>query len=157
MRRGNRFRRHAPGWNIIGWGLAAAMCLPAGAARADFTVCNPTPNRVALAIGYHDERDWVSEGWWNLAGNACETVLTGDLTGRFYYVHAIDYDGGGSWGGDAPLCTAVREFTIRGRTGCEARGYRRTGFYEVDTGEAQDWVLKLSDPRDKAADNRSGN
>lgn len=130
---------------LAGAGLAALLLANHGA-QADFTLCNPTSHRIAAAIGYHDEHDWVSEGWWNIEGKACETLLSGNLTGRFYYIYALDYDGGGSWGGSAFMCTGVRKFTIRGRANCETRDYRRTGFYEVDTNEAQDWVQQLSQP-----------
>lgn len=130
---------------LTGLGFAALFLSSAGA-RADFTLCNPTPDRIAVAIGYHDEYDWVSEGWWNIEGKDCEVLLKGDLTGRFYYIYALDYDSGGSWGGTAIMCTGIRKFTIRGRADCEIRGYRRTGFYEVDTNEERDWVQQLSPP-----------
>ena len=126
--------------------VALGMYLFTAPAHADLTVCNQNQDRVAVAVGYHDEHDWVAEGWWNIDGATCETVIEGNLTGRFYYVHAINYDSGGSWGGTSFMCTAVRKFTIRGRSSCAQRGYRRTGFYEIDTGDAQDWVQQLGQP-----------
>lgn len=49
------------------------------------------------------------------------------------------------WSGQAFMCTRDKEFTIRGTDDCLARGYDRTGFFEVDTGEQQTWTVQLTD------------
>src|SRR4029079_3613858 len=102
---------------------------------ADFRLCNETPSRVGIAIGYKDGDGWTTEGWWNLPARTCETVLKGNLVARYYYVYAIEYDSGGERMGQAYMCTRDKEFTIRGIGDCLARGYDRSGFFEVDTGE----------------------
>ena len=44
------------------------------------------------------------------------------------------------------MCTNDREFKIEGREDCFARGYERTGFFEVDTGkDAKNWTVQLTD------------
>lgn len=115
-------------------------------AHADLTLCNTTSSRVGIAIGYKDAKGWATEGWWNIASNTCETLLKGNLIARFYYIHAIDYDRGGEWAGKSFMCTAAKAFTIRGVKDCATRGYKRTGFFEVDTGEESDWTVRLTDP-----------
>ena len=45
------------------------------------------------------------------------------------------------------MCTREKEFTIRGTEDCLARGYDRTGFFEVDTGEQRSWTVQLTDDR----------
>lgn len=117
----------------------------ATAAHADLRMCNTTGSRVGVAIGYRDAQGWVTEGWWNLAPRACETLLRGTLAARFYYVHAVDYDKGGEWTGKSVMCTRNKEFTIRGIEDCLARGYDRSGFFEVDTGEQKGWTIQLTD------------
>ena len=62
-----------------------------------------------------------------------------------YYVYAVDYDRGGEWAGRAYMCTREKEFTIRGTEDCLARGYDRTGFFEVDTGEQPSWTVQLTE------------
>ncbi|WP_436639062.1 DUF1036 domain-containing protein [Microbaculum sp. FT89] len=131
--------------------LAAAlggMVLAASArdAAADFRICNTTPGRVGVAVGYKDDKGWATEGWWNIGPNSCETVLRGELASRYYYVYAIDYDHGGEWAGEAFMCTQDQMFTIRGINGCEDRGYQRTGFFEIDTQEQTTWTVQLQDP-----------
>src|SRR5215470_2679627 len=114
-------------------------------AAADFRLCNNTSSRVGVAVGYKDADGWTTEGWWNLPARSCETVLKGNLVARFYYVYAIDYDRGGEWMGQAYMCTRDKEFTIRGIGDCLARGYDRTGFFEVDTGEQRTWTVQLTE------------
>ncbi len=117
----------------------------AGPAAADFRLCNNTSSRVGIAVGYKDGQGWTTEGWWNLPARSCETVLKGNLVARYYYVYAIDYDRGGEWMGQAYMCTRDKEFTIRGIGDCLARGYDRTGFFEVDTGEQRAWTVQLTE------------
>ena len=96
-------------------------------------------------MGYKDADGWTTEGWWNLPARTCETVLKGNLVARYYYVYAIDYDRGGEWMGQAYMCTRDKEFTIRGIGDCLARGYDRSGFFEVDTGEQRAWTVQLTE------------
>ncbi|MFZ1921219.1 MAG: DUF1036 domain-containing protein [Xanthobacteraceae bacterium] len=123
----------------------ATLVASAGPAAADFRLCNKTPSRVGIAIGYKDGQGWTTEGWWNLPSRACETILKGNLVARYYYVYAVDYDRGGEWMGQAFMCTRDKEFTIRGIGDCLARGYDRTGFFEVDTGEQRAWTVQLTE------------
>ena len=135
-------------------GLACAAALlvsfGASAAHADLKLCNTTASRVGVAIGYKDAEGWATEGWWNIASHTCETLLKGVLIGRFYYIHAIDYDRGGEWAGTLNMCTDDKSFTVRDTKDCVKRGYKRTGFFEVDTGEERDWTVRLTDPEGEA-------
>jgi uncharacterized membrane protein len=120
--------------------MMGAMSLPA---MADLKLCNETESRVGAALGYKDKQGWVTEGWWTVDPQKCVTFLKGPLVARYYYVFAVDYDKGGSWGGSAMMCTRDKVFTIRGIEDCETRGYRKTGFFEVDTKEETDWTVSL--------------
>src|SRR5215470_4291230 len=131
--------------SLLSLGLAAMAPLAATPAVADFRICNLTKSRVGVALGYKDGEGWATEGWWNVATGNCETLLRGNLAARFYYVYAVDYDRGGEWSGQAFMCTRDKEFTIRGTGDCLARGFDRTGFFEVDTGEQQTWTVQLTE------------
>ena len=125
--------------------LAAVACL-ASTARADFRMCNYTSNRISVALSYTDGETWVSEGWWNVKPNGCETLLRGPLAAQFYYAYAMD-ERGGEWKGKAFMCTRDREFKITGRNDCFTRGFDRTGFFEIDTGkDSRNWTVQLTDP-----------
>lgn len=125
--------------------LVTTTLWSSSAFAVDFRLCNSTKSRVGVAIGYKDGASWVTEGWWNVAAASCETLLTGPLVARYYYVYAIDYDRGGEWGGSAYMCTREKEFTILGIENCLARNFNRTGFFEIDTGEQRSWTVQLTD------------
>lgn len=145
------FRRLAR-WLAAALSVACvATVLAPRPAEADFRLCNRSSSRVGIALGYKDGDSWSTEGWWNLAPRSCETLLRGDLLARFYYVYAVDYDQGGEWAGKAVMCTRDKEFTIRGIENCLARGFDRTGFFEVDTHEQKSWTVQLTDDGQKAA------
>lgn len=143
-------------------GRSTAVLLCAGvsflittAAYADLRICNKTTSRVGIAIGYKADRDWTTEGWWTIDADRCATLLRGPLAGRYYYMYAVDYDEGGEWGGSSAfLCTREKEFTIEGVNDCVARGFQRTGFYEVDTGEQESWTIQLTEPTSRGVGGR---
>ena len=130
---------------ILGMLTVGAAVLQTDLAAADFRICNNTGSRVGVALGYKDTEQWTTEGWWNLSARTCETLVKGQLVARYYYVHAVDYDRGGEWSGKAFMCTRDKEFTIRGTQDCLARGFDRTGFFEVDTGEQRTWTVQLTE------------
>jgi uncharacterized membrane protein len=128
-------------------GLVAlvTLCAWSAPAAADFRLCNNTSSRVGIALGYKDNEGWVTEGWWNVSSRSCETLLRGTLVARYYYIYAIDYDRGGEWSGQAFMCSRDKEFTIKGTEDCLARGFDRTGYFEVDTGEQRAWTVQLTE------------
>ncbi len=124
----------------------AALVGASGPALADLKLCNATSSRIGIAIGYQEKTGWATEGWWNIASQTCETLLKGTLSSRFYYVHAVDYDRGGEWAGTHQMCTQDKSFTVRGTQDCQKRGYKRAGFFEVDTNDSKNWTIRLTDP-----------
>lgn len=140
-------------------GLAALVFILGGAfsavapAHADLRVCNQTGDPVSIALGYRAPRGWQSEGWWVAAPSQCATVYQGKLDSRFYYLFAADDIGGGAWDGSVYMCTRDDSFTIFGVEDCLARGYERTGFFEIDTQNKSDWTLQLTDPGPAPGDN----
>lgn len=133
-------------------GLALLVMLAGGAlfsitpAYADLRVCNQTADPVSIALGYRATSGWQSEGWWVAAPAQCATVFQGNLNSRFFYLFAADDIGGGAWDGSVYMCTRDDSFAIFGVEDCLARGYERTGFFEVDTQNKTDWTLQLTDP-----------
>jgi uncharacterized membrane protein len=133
-------------------GLGIAIPMQSAPALADLKLCNTTSSRIGVSIGYQDKvTGWTTEGWWNIAARTCETLFKGTLSSRFYYVHAIDYDRGGEWAGKSAMCTVDKSFTIRGTQDCVRRGYKSTGFFEVDTQDSKDWTIHLTDPSEGGA------
>jgi uncharacterized membrane protein len=127
------------------------LCAWNNPAAADFRLCNNTASRVGIALGYKDAEGWTTEGWWNVSSRSCETLLKGALVARYYYIYALDYDRGGEWSGQAFMCSRDKEFTIKGTENCLARGFDRTGYFEVDTGEQRAWTVQLTDANEQPA------
>lgn len=125
---------------------AAGDAAATEAGEGSLRVCNETGNKVSIAFGYRAEKGWQSEGWWVAEPTNCVTIYRGDLEARrYYYLYAADDVSGGAWDGDVFMCTRDETFTIFGVEDCLARGYERTGFFEVDTHNRSDWTLQLTD------------
>lgn len=122
-----------------------ALVLQPEPARADFRICNDTKSLVGVALGYFEKGKWVTEGWWQVPGETCESLIEGDLDSRFYYLYAEDADRGGQWGGEMTMCTSDREFRIEGVQECYQRGFRKTGFFEIDTSNKESWMVRLTE------------
>ena len=89
----------------------------------------------------------MTEGWWNIAPRGCETLLQGPRSRRASIMSMRSTTTAAASGPAAPSCApASSEFTIRGVEDCLARGFDRTGFFEVDTGEQKSWTIQLTDP-----------
>jgi uncharacterized membrane protein len=127
-------------------GLALGMMAAAASpALADLRICNQTQNTVSIALGYRSNSGWQSEGWWVASPEACAIVYQGALNARYYYLYAVDDIGGGAWDGSVFMCTRDDSFTIFGVEDCLARGYERTGFFEIDTQDRTEWTLQLTE------------
>jgi uncharacterized membrane protein len=124
---------------------SGGMALSAGAASAEFRVCNATQNAVGVAIGYRAKEGWISEGWWQIPATTCYTLIEGQLQSRYYYLYAEDAARGGRWTGNVNMCVAENEFKITGVQDCYARGYQQFGFKEYDTGRQGSWMVQLTD------------
>jgi uncharacterized membrane protein len=124
----------------------AANAAAGDTGQGSFRVCNETANKVSVAFGYRAEKGWQSEGWWVAEPNNCVTIYRGNLEARrYYYLYAADDVSGGFWDGSVFMCTRDETFTIFGVEDCLARGYERTGFFEVDTHNRSDWTLQLTE------------
>jgi uncharacterized membrane protein len=94
--------------------LAFSCSALAPIAKADFTICNRTPDRVTVASAWvSPSGGFTSEGWWKLrACGGCETVVlrreTSDPHNYFFYAHG----GGKEWRGDSSFCTTQGAFKI---------------------------------------------
>lgn len=133
---------------FLAWpGITALLLLAwTSPAQADLKLCNNGQSRIGVAIGYEDKSGWATEGWWNIPGQSCETILRGPPPSRYLYFYAIDYDRGGEWTGASFMCVGDKSFRIRDTKDCEQRGHKRMGFMEVDTGGERDWTVRFGEP-----------
>lgn len=95
--------------------LFAGACLPSIPAEAAMTLCNTSPKGASVAVGYRDaDKGWVAQGWWNVAGGDCQTLVTAPLSGEYAYLLV---DGGRLAPGDKQdggwFCTDTTGFVTR--------------------------------------------
>jgi uncharacterized membrane protein len=127
---------------LIALGTFAFNTTPA---FADLKVCNNTKSLVGVSVGFRENNDWTVQGWWRIPPEVCASVVEGELASRYYYLHAEDADTGGRWRGPVFMCTSSKQFKIKGLKDCFARGFERTGFFEVDTGNQKSWQVRLNE------------
>lgn len=125
--------------------LAAGLSHAPQPAHADLRICNDTTSMIGVALGYRKEGTWVSEGWWQVPGETCASLIEGDLANRYYYLYAEDADRGGQWRGEVAMCVSDSEFRIEGIDECFSRGLNRSGFFEVDTDDKESWMVRLTE------------
>lgn len=98
------------------------------AAFADFRICNQTSAQIDAAFAYNDAKfGWTSQGWWNVPGGGCATIIEGKLTSKLYYVYAVN-EGGKRWSGPESqrggvFCISPKKFSIHNRD-LSGRTYR---------------------------------
>lgn len=141
--------------SLMSWLIALPLAVSVIAfthspAKADFRICNDTNSLVGAALGYRQDGTWISEGWFQIEAETCSSLIEGDLSSRFYYIYAEDAERGGQWRGDIFLCTNEREFKIEGVQDCFKRGHVKTGFFEIDTGNRANWMVRLTEQSQSA-------
>jgi uncharacterized membrane protein len=100
------------------------------------TFCNRTQDVVWAALARETQGKKVSKGWWHLQPGQCEKVIRDRLGERFVYAFA-EHSGEGTdqpWKGQFNFCTRAQVFEIEGAEDCEGRGFKKTGFLQIDTG-----------------------
>ena len=150
--RERRMRPWRRAWHLLpALGLIAPLFVfSAASAQADLKLCNSTSSRIGVAVGYHDQNGWATEGWWNIASQTCETLLKGAVPSRFVYVHAVDYDRGGEWAGKNFMCTAgqiVRDpggYKIASNAAISARGSSRWTPARRRSGPSASPILRIT-------------
>lgn len=114
-------------------------------ALADLKVCNDTDNTSGVAVGFIDNNEWVSEGWWHISPSDCSTVIEGDVQHKDYYLFAEDQETREIWAGEIYLCTSNIEFKIRGNNNCYVRGFEKSGFFKINTNNNTNWQVRLKE------------
>lgn len=115
--------------------VALTLGGPSGAV-AGVEVCNDTESLQAVAIGYQRGQDKVSEGWWTIAPDTCQTPLAQDLSGREIFLHAKSPDPLPARTG-AEFCTSESRFTIVNSDDCIVLGHQIGLFHAIPLEEGQ--------------------
>lgn len=116
-------------------------------------LCNKTAHMVWAATGFLENDRFESRGWMRVPAAECAQVINQSLASRyyFYYAEAVSTQGDviveagrrKVWSGDKPLCSKPTRFVIKGDENCDARGFDRHFFKQIDTGSARRWTVNL--------------
>ena len=112
---------------------------------AGFAWCNETRNTVLAAVGFEDQGNVITRGWYRVAPSKC---LRPDLTGKprrlYSFGEAVGADNQPlprptgqtaptvSWGGSTILCTRNSKFELTDHKDCGSNGLTATGFATVE-------------------------
>lgn len=127
--------------------LAAAALLalalsPLDRAHAGMSFCNQTPAAITSAIGYNEGGSWVSRGWYIISPGNCAVILSGPLTGRYYYAFATALGDQWRWtGSGASFCVTAKAFYYS-RPPCGGDNHAEN-FIKIDTGDHVDYTFNF--------------
>lgn len=127
------------------YGIIFAVVMWAMPAAAQMEICNKTPAPFSVAIALETGSDMASQGWWTIDPDKCETVIEGELDKQYYYHYVISRALNVEWAGNYNFCTSNDpSFRINGSSECEQRGYRTTGYRQVDVEGNKAYTLTIS-------------
>lgn len=116
------------------------------------TFCNRTQDVVWAALARDTQGKKVSQGWWRLQPGQCEKVIRDRLNERYVYAFA-DRSGESvnePWSGQFAYCTRAALFEIEGAEDCEGRGFKKTGFLQIDTGGLPGLTFEFAPRKEEA-------
>ena len=117
--------------------LVALPVFGLSSAKAEYSFCNKTSYALSAALGFTDEGELLTRGWWRLRPGECKRVISDAIApGKyFFYAEAIPGHRGElkTWSGDRPLCVQNDSlFTLRDQSVCRATPQRQRNFMTVD-------------------------
>jgi uncharacterized membrane protein len=117
--------------------LLVTVLAGGSSARAEYSLCNKTSYALSAALGFVEEDNLLTRGWWRLRPGECKKVITEEIqAGRFYvYAEAIPGHRGElkTWSGGTPLCVQNDSlFTLRDQSVCSEDPQRQRDFNAVD-------------------------
>lgn len=104
-----------------------------GGAPQGYTVCNDAGADVVAAVAEPTGADFVTRGWWHIAGHACARMITAPLKSAAVWLSAQKPGGAVTVSGPDQFCITGQEFEIKGRKECAQRGYVQAGFARTPT------------------------
>jgi uncharacterized membrane protein len=139
---------------MIGWSRSRSLfvlsavlatCFTREECYADLEICNGGSKALSAAIGYRDDSGWATEGWWNLPVGECQRLLVGAVPSRFVYLRVLAGSNKTLVAGSNKMCARDQTFAIRGVKECEGSQAAAVGFAEIDTGQADGWIMCVTE------------
>jgi uncharacterized membrane protein len=116
-----------------------------GGTPQGYTVCNDDGADVVAAVAEPAGPDFVSRGWWHIAGDACARMITTPLKNAAVWLMAQKPGGDATVSGPDQFCVTGQEFEIKGRKNCTQRGYVQAGFARTPTRGKSGMVVHINE------------
>ena len=116
-----------------------------GGTPQGYTVCNDDGADVVAAVAEPAGPDFVSRGWWHIAGHACARMITTPLKNAAIWLMAQKPGGDATVSGPDQFCVTGQEFEIKGRKNCTQRGYVQAGFARTPTRGKSGLVVHINE------------
>jgi uncharacterized membrane protein len=112
--------------------------------------CNNSGEEIAVAVGWYQESQWVSKGWYRAQPRNCIATLLGVLTNTKYYYYAESTESNLSWGGDGQadagyFCTTQQAFYLDSTNATSSTACEGHNFNRLFVGDAEQFTLTLSE------------
>lgn len=117
---------------------------------AELKITNNSNEDVFVAIGYFENDEWYSEGWWEVKNG--ETVMVrSDFTNRYYYYYAKGTTL--EWKGDSVFfhIHPTNRFKFQRSITNSDKEIKYVGFTEIDFGDNTTFNLQLRPPSNSVA------
>lgn len=148
-------KNNLPVTNAVSKDLLAKLLETAKRESAErgLKLCNDTGDLIWAAIGFVNKESFTTQGWLRIASKECIQAINQPLYDRYYFVYAeaVDEKGqplisGGKrrvWNGNFNLCTKPTRFSIESHNDCADKGFEKTGFMKLDTGQEKKWIMRF--------------
>lgn len=111
-------------------------------AFGQLNIANSTISDVWVAIGYTENGQWYSEGWWEVESGEKVQVYNKSLSNSYYYIYAYQTGiGDGVWKGTASFCAPSNVFYLDYQNCSESQ---KKGFRKIDVGDSQVYTISLT-------------
>ncbi|WP_194269261.1 DUF1036 domain-containing protein [Tritonibacter litoralis] len=129
---------------FLGIIIALAMLCPVTPAWAGFHLCNDTADDHHVAFTQKTDGAWVSQGWRSVPADDCVTLISQDLTSRFYYLRLRDL-GVDLVPSSVKFCASDQDFRGTGSTECHRQSLSSLDFARIDVGrDTSDFTQQIS-------------
>jgi uncharacterized membrane protein len=125
--------------------LVLLSSIPKEAHAGSWTVCNKTPDKLTIAIGYANSAGGINtEGWWTLNPcDGCANVLnqnqTADYKNAYLHAHA---QGVGIVEGNESFCVRDNAFTLNNAQGSNCS--KRKSFRSQNVNLNKNWTTNIT-------------
>ncbi|MEM1379867.1 MAG: DUF1036 domain-containing protein [Pseudomonadota bacterium] len=119
--------------------LAIVIGFAPTSAQAEYSFCNKTSYALSAALGFSEDSQLLTRGWWRLRPGECKRVISDELSpGKYFaYAEAIPGHAGElkTWSGDTALCVQNDSlFTLRDQSVCLDAPQRQRNFMAITIG-----------------------